>query len=66
MPVSYTHLDVYKRQLYHCPLSPDDARLIYSHVRRYDGLVNFFSGGIVYNAKQQMAQFERYYPARCV
>ena len=40
--------------LYHCPLSPDDARLIYSHVRRYDGLVNFFSGGIVYNAKQQM------------
>ena len=49
--------------LYHCPLSPDDARLIYSHVRRYDGLVNFFSGGIVYNAKQQMAQFERYYPA---
>ena len=29
--------------LYHCPLSPDDARLIYSHVRRYDGLVNFFS-----------------------
>lgn len=49
--------------LYHCPLSADDARLIYSHVRRYDGLVNFFSGGIVYNAKQQMAQFERYYPA---
>ena len=49
--------------LYHCPLSPDDARLIYSHVRRYDGLVNFFSGGIVYNSAQQMAQFERYYPA---
>ena len=21
-------------ELYHCPLSPDDARLIYSHVRR--------------------------------
>mgnify|MGYP001370288156 CR=1 FL=1 len=39
--------------LYHCPLSPDDARLIYSHVRRYDGLVNFFSGGIVYNSKEQ-------------
>lgn len=49
--------------LYHCPLSPDDARLIYSHVRRYDGLVNFFSGGIVYNSKEQMARFERYYPA---
>ena len=49
--------------LYHCPLSPDDARLIYSHVRRYDGFVNFFSGGIVYNARRQMAQFERYYPA---
>ena len=49
--------------LYHCPLSPDDARLIYSHVRRYDGLINFFSGGIVYNSAQQMAQFERYYPA---
>ena len=48
--------------LYHCPLSPDDARLIYSHVRRYDGFVNFFSGGIVYNARRQMAQFERYYP----
>ena len=43
--------------LYHCPLSPDDARLIYSHVRRYDGFVNFFSGGIVYNARRQMAQF---------
>lgn len=49
--------------LYHCLLSPDDARLIYSHVRRYDGLVNFFSGGIVYNSKEQMARFERYYPA---
>ena len=49
--------------LYHCPLSPDDARLIYSHVRRYDRLVNFFSGGIVYNSKEQMARFERYYPA---
>ena len=49
--------------LYHCPLSADDARLIYSHVLRYDGLVNFFSGGIVYNARRQMAQFERYYPA---
>ena len=49
--------------LYHCPLSPDDARLIYSHVRRYDGLVNFFSGGIVYNSKEQLARFERYYPA---
>lgn len=51
------------RTLYHCPLSPDDARLIYSHARRYDGLINFFSGGIVYNSKQQMARFERYYPA---
>ena len=49
--------------LYLCPLSPDDARLIYSHVRRYDGLVNFFSGGSVYNSKEQMARFERYYPA---
>ena len=48
--------------LYHCPLSPDDARLIYSHVRRYDGLVNFFSGGIVYNSKEQMARFA----AQCV
>ena len=32
-------------------------------MRRYDGLVNFFSGGIVYNSKEQMARFERYYPA---
>ena len=49
--------------LYHCPLSADDARLIYSHLRRYDGLINFFSGGIVYNSKAQVDNFERYYPA---
>ena len=49
--------------LYHCPLSADDARLIYSHLRRYDGLINFFSGGIVYNSKVQIDNFERYYPA---
>ena len=49
--------------LFHCPLSADDARLIYSHLRRYDGLVNFFSGGIVYNSKAQVDNFERYYPA---
>lgn len=52
------------QMLYHCPLSPDDARLIYAHVRRYDGLINFFSDGIVYNSKQQMERFERYYPAQ--
>ena len=52
------------RTLYHCPLSPDDARLIYAHVRRYDGLINFFSGGVVYNSAQQMAHFTRYYPAQ--
>lgn len=49
--------------LHHCPLSPDDARHIYRHLRRYDGLINFFSGGTVYNSTQQMANFTRYYPA---
>lgn len=49
--------------LHHCPLSPDDARRIYRHLRRYDGLINFFSGGTVYNSSIQMASFTRYYPA---
>lgn len=49
--------------LYHCPLSPEDARQIYRHLRRYDGLINFFSGGTVYNSTQQMEHFTRYYPA---
>lgn len=49
--------------LHHCPLSADDARIVYRHLRRYDGLINFFSGGIVYNSTQQMANFTRYYPA---
>lgn len=47
--------------LYHCPLSADEARLIYSRLRRYDGLINFFSGGIVYNSGPQMENFDRYY-----
>ena len=49
--------------LYHCPLSADDARCIYSHLRRYDGLISFFSDGTVYNAKEQIDHFSRYYPA---
>ena len=49
--------------LYSCPLTADDARLIYNHLRRYDGLVNFFMGGEVYNDRQAMDHFERYYPA---
>lgn len=52
------------KRLYHCPLSPEDARRIYRHVRRYDGFINFFSDGIVYNSVQQMQNFERYYPAQ--
>ncbi len=47
--------------LYHCPLSPDDARRIYSHLRKYDGLVSFVSGGKVYNPRKQMENFSRYY-----
>ena len=28
-PVSYTHLDVYKRQPYHCPWMPTGSRRIF-------------------------------------
>lgn len=48
--------------LYHCPLSADDARRIYSRLREYDGLVSLFADGKVYNPSEQVAQFTRYYP----
>lgn len=45
-----------------CALSADDARVIYDHLRRFDGMISFFADGAVYNARWQMEEFERYYP----
>lgn len=48
--------------LFHCPLSVEDARIIYGRLRRYDALINVFSDGVVYNAKSQIENFSHFFP----